>query len=91
MTDTHDNTQHPFDLDMLGVDAEGIGTSMEDWASALSIWVLMQRRRVTVADAMLAFNATAALVLAGVEANYWMSTVGPADDALKLILDIDGE
>ena len=86
MTEAHDK----WTYDMFGVDVHGIGLELSDFSHAISIYVSMNMRPVSVADLIRAFNTDRASVLAAIAEGCLLYVVGPHDDDSKRIVGVDG-
>lgn len=80
-----------FGSDALGWDNETGQPGAVIFQNAVQVWSVMQRRPTSVAEAALAFNCDAAMIIEAVEQHYWMLLEGPRDDLSKLIIEHDGE
>lgn len=67
------------------------GISRTQFANAVSTWVWMQQRPITVAAAALSFNTTPELIAQAVEDHYWMFLGGDATKPLDRTIEHDGE
>jgi hypothetical protein len=69
-----------------------VGVFWDDFLSALQTWRAMQlRERVTVAEAMLAFNTTLDVVLNAVSEAYWLFLEGSGVDPSQQTIELEGE
>ena len=68
------------------------GVTMSALGDALAIWTAMQNReKVTIAEAMAAFNTEAEIIYEAIEGAPWAFMVGSENDPTKQTIVLDGE
>lgn len=68
------------------------GIHLSSIGRAVMIWTAMQQReKVTVAEAMLAFNTTQEVIRDAVEDASWVFIAGNSPDPAQQRLELDGE
>lgn len=82
-----------FERHMFASDDEDVGVFIRGLADAIQTWAAMQNReRVTVAEAMTAFNTTAAVIREAVnDGGAWVFLTGPDDEQSKQLIELDGD
>lgn len=82
-----------FEREMFAHEDDETGVFMLGLARALQTWAAMQdRETVTVAEAMDAFNTTAAVIREAVnDGGAYVFLVGPDDMPSKQLIELDGE
>lgn len=72
-------------------DDADVGITRQQLAIAVSTWAWMQERRVTVADAMTAFNTTAEIIRQAVDDGAWTFLEIEGDGPTHEFIEQDGE
>lgn len=80
-----------YDIDAFQLADGEAGISMSELADAMQVWSLLQPGRTSVAQAAQAFNVTDKVILAAVDAHYWMFLSGPGEDPSKQLIEHEGE
>jgi hypothetical protein len=77
--------------EILSDENEDAGIHRTQFSNAVSTWVWMQQRPITVMAAAISFNTTPDLIEQAVSDHYWMFLGGDADKRFERTIEHDGE
>ena len=81
-----------FDANCIEHDEAEAGVHLSSIGDAIMIWTTMQmRERVTVAEAMLAFNTTQQIIVDAIDSAHWVLIVGKSSNPSEQLIETDGE